>query len=354
MLTDKECIEKLYKYTECETRFKALYHSNPNIDIFADFNNDFELLFFGALQTKNFAASDEWFSSIANYHYPRRMSAKDNYIRVSKHDRYILPFLHNHAYYEMIYVLNGECTQTIDIKTVTMHKDDLCIISPETVHSIYTFCEDSIVINIMVSTDIIKFISSYLYTETSGISDYLSDNVSGCNSLKYILFSSCHDSIHKSVFEACRAFFENDENLQLQYKVLVVDILSSLVQGKYKDYSIGTDKTSGDKLVLSILEYIRKNLYTLTLDELSEKFHYNSQYLSRLIKKKTGNNFKTIISQMKIFEASKLLTFTDKTVEEIANLTGYNSAEHFIRSFRQYMHSTPTSFRKSQKTSISK
>lgn len=81
------------------------------------------------------------------YMFDEKMSTRDAYL--SKHNRYSPVFLHTHDYFEMFYVMSGQCRQTISDKAMTLHEGDLCFIAPYTLHTLEVF-DDSIIINIYI------------------------------------------------------------------------------------------------------------------------------------------------------------------------------------------------------------
>lgn len=96
-----------------------------------------------------------------------------------------------------------------------------------------------------------------------------------------------------------------------------------------------------------VLDYIAKNIHQkLSGAGLSKKFHYHRNTVSRLVKNATGLSVKDYILTLRIKEAKKYLLFTDKSVEEIAEMLQYSSAAFFCRQFKEKTGSTPAKFRK--------
>ncbi|HHI5797006.1 cupin domain-containing protein [Clostridioides difficile] len=58
-------------------------------------------------------------------------------------------FMHEHIFFEMIYVLSGKCHQIISHHSIHMKEGDICIVSPGVKHSIGVF-DDSIIINVLI------------------------------------------------------------------------------------------------------------------------------------------------------------------------------------------------------------
>lgn len=95
-----------------------------------------------------------------------------------------------------------------------------------------------------------------------------------------------------------------------------------------------------------ILKFLNVNYRTTTLQEVADHFHYSSSYLSTSIKQMTGKTYSELIRNLKMADARHYLETTDKSVDEISALVGYNSTDQFSRTFRDYHHLTPSAYRK--------
>lgn len=117
---------------------------------------------------------------------------------------------------------------------------------------------------------------------------------------------------------------------------------------KTYQYYAGQKNNSVKTLMPTILEYINRHYKTLTLETLAAHFNYDTAYLSRIIHKTTGKKYIQMINELKIKEAIHLLNNASNSIDEIAAITGYDSADHFSRVFKQYMGLSPSKYRKSQ------
>ena len=63
--------------------------------------------------------------------------------------------------------------------------------------------------------------------------------------------------------------------------------------------------------IIPIIHYIEENYQSCTLIDLSNKFNLNPTYLSSLLKKNLGMNYKQLIQHKKLTYAAKLLKNTD-------------------------------------------
>lgn len=105
-------------------------------------------------------------------------------------------------------------------------------------------------------------------------------------------------------------------------------------------------KRTKDKPVPEICAYLRTHLgERVTLEDLSEQFHFGKAHLCVLFKRSMG---KTIIDyhlDLKIAEAKRLLHEEAVTVREISEQLGFESPEYFSRCFLRRTGYSPRSFR---------
>lgn len=96
-----------------------------------------------------------------------------------------------------------------------------------------------------------------------------------------------------------------------------------------------------------ILQDMRKNFaQDITLNSMSEKYHFSPAYLSRMIKKETGYLFSDILNSMRLYEALRLLQEGSLKIGMICDRTGFRDARYFSQVFRKAFGCSPNEFRK--------
>ena len=73
----------------------------------------------------------------------------------------------------------------------------------------------------------------------------------------------------------------------------------------------------------------------ITLDALAERFYINKFYLTRVFKEQFGLSVTNYLTQLRITQAKRLLRFTGKSVENVAQECGLNDANYFSRLFKK-------------------
>ena len=106
------------------------------------------------------------------------------------------------------------------------------------------------------------------------------------------------------------------------------------------------DDSSESALVERIREWIRINSdRNITTADVTAKFGYNEDYISRLCKQYSGGGFKSLVVESKIGLIEKFLLETNLTLAEIADATGFSDYKLFLKFFKYHTDMTPSDFR---------
>lgn len=343
-MTEKQVISKLLEFTESELKFKQIHEQYKEKNVLKDFEGTFRNLFTDSVNNAEFTESSRWYSPIADFDYPRVLHQQST--RVGKNNRYHLPFLHIHDFYEFVYILRGECYQSIDKKRFLSKKGEFYYVAPGSIHSIYSCDDNAIVVNLCVLAADMETI----FCIFNGKNKIINENIAllpDTNKCSYMKFKDKDGFIYSSILNLYKHIFENEKNMTPLTVAALIEILSACDDGNLIEETEKSNPTS-NMVVYEIIEYVRKNFKTVTLNEISEKFHFTSNYMSRMIKKETGKTFKEILNGIKVAEAYKLLLTTKLRVIDIAYEVGFNSQEHFTRTFEKYMSIAPTQIRKGE------
>lgn len=102
------------------------------------------------------------------------------------------------------------------------------------------------------------------------------------------------------------------------------------------------------------IRYIREGVYRpLTVAEVAGYSGYHVDYFSRLFKKEMGFCASAFIMNCRLYEAKKLLKFTNETIGEISSHLHFANQSHFQRMFKKKFHMTPLQFRNTSGTNSS-
>jgi len=101
-----------------------------------------------------------------------------------------------------------------------------------------------------------------------------------------------------------------------------------------------------DGICKKIVQYINENYANdISLNDLSEKFLLSQSYISRMLRKKTGQNFVGIVAECRMEASKRLLRSTSMSIGTIAKTVGYKESSYFIQQFKRHSGITPTEYR---------
>lgn len=97
----------------------------------------------------------------------------------------------------------------------------------------------------------------------------------------------------------------------------------------------------GAQLVQRLMDYMVSHSAEVTLESLSEAFHYHPNTVASVLKKGTGKTFSQLLFQTRMSLAAQLLTHSRLSIREIAGQCGYSNTSYFYSRFHQYYGMTP-------------
>lgn len=114
-----------------------------------------------------------------------------------------------------------------------------------------------------------------------------------------------------------------------------------------------TERENIPKAVEEAAKYINDNRHDagLQLRDVAKKFGVSQSYLTELLKKHYGANYREFINRCRIREATERLELNaNERISEIAYDVGFHTLSHFNRAFRKVTGMTPSAYRRAAST----
>ena len=100
-----------------------------------------------------------------------------------------------------------------------------------------------------------------------------------------------------------------------------------------------------NEIVLKLLDYLDQNLYKrVTLEELSNHFHFNRDYLMRIFKREIGLTIIDYMNMMRIYFSLNSLK-ESSSILSISLRYGFTSQEYYSEMFHHIMGVSPSKYR---------
>ncbi len=131
-------------------------------------------------------------------------------------------------------------------------------------------------------------------------------------------------------------------------EILTSGLLMNLLTALLTVNSITEETDSALQVKLkTVLAHIDANFTSdIRLDDLAKRFDISKYYLTREFKRAYGETIFQHIIGLRINYAKRLLRFTDKSVEEISSLCGFNDQSYFSKQFKKAENVTCLAFRR--------
>lgn len=273
---------------------------------------------------------------------------KDIYI--SKHNRYADYPAHTHQFLEINYMVSGNCHQTVDGHEILLHQHDLLLIDIGCTHTIKKLNTNDIMINILFqNTNIsIDWLNNLKKSQSLLYSLLLNRSYGEENINHFILFKHNNHSQINSVIE-------NLVNEYVKKRPFYNEVISSYLQilltELVRNYQIKPTSTlsSSQKTVTEVLHDIEHHYREITLTKEAAKLGYNKNYLSNLLKNKTGKSFSGLLTYQRLINARLLLTSTNQPIRDIMEQVGITNKTFFYKKYKEQYSELPGKTRTSPK-----
>ncbi|MBR5572837.1 MAG: helix-turn-helix domain-containing protein [Oscillospiraceae bacterium] len=255
---------------------------------------------------------------------------------------------HTHNFFEITYVLKGSCTLLFEGESATLSAGDLCIISPGSRHSL-PLEPGCIAPSVMVRRSTFDSVFGNLLTQKDLLSLFFRNNLYGTKRANYLLLKTGNDpfsfhSMQQLHYESnLPDSYANDCAVSLLNLLLARALRAASATVTLHHYDGYSEKDFDFALVL---QHIQQNYRTVTLSSLAKTFHFSEAYLSKLIRKNLNQSFTEILRTLKMNHAVEYLMNTSMKISEIAEKVGYDSVDHFTRTFRKVYGASPLEYKK--------
>lgn len=276
-------------------------------------------------------------------HIDRKMIIKKDYflknrkVYISKHSRFADFPEHKHNFLELNYMLSGSVKQIINGNEEILNTGDILLMDKNAVHFVNAPGANDLLINLMFPVENLDFESlSSIMHENHYVFNFLLENITCKKHSTYIIFrSSEHLVIKQLLDQIIDKYYSNspfaNEIIRLNISILFMELLENVPFEIHRNMH----KQNENNLLFEILRIIHQDFRTLTLCELAQRLSYNQNYLSNLIKNKTGKSFKELQTKERLERAKLLIENTDLTIEEIIYEVGWLNKSHFYRKYKE-------------------
>ncbi|MBZ6013848.1 helix-turn-helix domain-containing protein [Leuconostoc gelidum subsp. gelidum] len=237
--------------------------------------------------------------------------------------------LHWHRHIEIVLVLTGSVTFQYESQTTVLIPGDFIAIGSGILHSSSHLKNSAIVLQVPVA-----YIARYW------------DNP---ENVLFTIHNSHEDNEYNEVVTLIKQMFEVYESklpgYRFKFNEFLLRTLFDLFT-KYRQTGLLINSIH-DKRLGEVISYVNKNYFQLlTVSNLAQKFHYNSDYLSRLFKKRAGISLSRYIYVVRLSHVYFEIVNSSKGIRKIFIDSGINNIRLGTKIFEEYYGSLPSEIRR--------
>ena len=245
--------------------------------------------------------------------------------------------MHYHEEIELLFVLKGGKRMVVDGTSYEAGEGDVIFVNSGVPHTVYSTEEP-------LATFLIQF-KEKSFVETEG-----SQIISSSTRLKSLSEAAVAVIKNKELFASALAILNESRGKGVAYDVFIRSEIYKMLGCLYREkYLVAPDSARSSReaeKISPILSYISKNYSEdITLEGASAILSFDPSYFCRIFKRATGASFTEYLNFVRISNAEKLLTKTNKSILEISEAVGFSSVSYFNRIFKKYKSCSPRYYR---------
>ena len=252
---------------------------------------------------------------------------------------------HWHEDIEFLYVIEGTMEYVVNGEAIHLKAGEGIFVNSKRIHSNQSKKGEMCVFYCAIIHP--SYLCASTYIEQKYVAPLL-----GSNSFDYLLLN--RQDWTKQIIDDIEHLFETSDTKTLEIEILEVSfrILRYLysntnlsgVQNPPPSIHVNTFKS----MMLFIQEHYMEKI---SLEEIADAGNVGKTLCAKLFKKYASKTPGEYLIQYRITKSMQLLTETDQSITEIAYATGFTSASHYTKTFREVNGCTPKEYRNSNPNS---
>ena len=239
----------------------------------------------------------------------RLLLEKGRLIEIRPHTRFAYFPKHRHNYVEMVYMCAGATTHIINgSNELVLKEGDLLFLNQNVYHEILPAGEDDLAVNFIILPEFFDRPISMVERENI-LRDFLISTLAGDTAMNDYLY------------------------IKTKGIVPVENLLENMI------WTI-----LGRHPMMDTINQTSMGLLLMNLS-ISELSHLPTYQVSRMLKKRTGKNFKELLQLRRLQQAAYLLQNTTLSIDKIIVHIGYENSSYFYRVFREKYGCSPSEYR---------
>ncbi|MDR0657096.1 MAG: AraC family transcriptional regulator [Treponema sp.] len=259
-------------------------------------------------------------------------------------DAYLTYPFHWHKYIEMIHVLRGRMTASLNGVIYKLGEGDIFVVNSDMIHGYFDGGPETYALTMIFGLDLFEQSLADLYDPVShavvfGRKVKITENE---DPLIQPELSNIFLAIYKE-------FASKKDGYRIAIKRKLYEMALLFLRDISPEQNVQTSKLNQNYPALErIFSYIYQHYDNpdLSLEKAATNTYLSKFYFARFFRERTGMTFHTYLSKYRINRVQELLQETDDPITDIAYNCGFASIKTFNRLFKLYTGVSPSDYRR--------
>lgn len=248
---------------------------------------------------------------------------------------------HCHEHVELSIVRKGQGMFYIDGAEYPIQAGDLVILNPGCYHKSLVTCPQDCTLETYIA-----FTNFHIRNAEPNTLPLPGGNV----------VVALKDVVRQDIYKLCAAMGKEFQTCKpgryFMLKAYLIQLLLLLLRDQKKSetqtYGCIFESTNKKYVVNQMIEYFTEHYHErISLDQIARNMYLSTFYLSKIFKSETGDTPINYLIELRMEKARDLLDANpDLSIQNVAEMVGYEDAYHFSKLFKKHFGAAPTKFRR--------
>lgn len=264
--------------------------------------------------------------------------------------------LHQHDYFELMYVMEGAVEQHIEDGVFQYGKGTACLLNRNTRH-FEVLSDNYLLVFLCLSRDYIRrSITQNAPPEDiqTAVYRFFAGNLEGQAQYRkdYLVFSPVPTADGPNRVDGLVEALAGELMLkQPGHSHMVVGLLARLLaffqdEGYYQCRHVKLDSSVEAYVFNKVTGYMEESNTRVSRAALADRLRYSSDYINRIVKKHSGMSISEYNQTILIKKAERMLVETEDSISSIITTLGFENKTYFYKLFDKKHGTTPLSYRR--------